>query len=169
MKKLLAACAVILAVLIAGNVYRTSDAAKMKRWSKELGVPLKDGQIVQYADSHGGFLGDGMTKAVIQFSDSEVLEEIEKQWESVPLTENLAQMAYGAESEEFYRNPLIQNEDGTPFFPKVTDGYYWFMDRYSQSADPRDDSDLLNRHSYNFTLAVYDSGSNKLYYAVVDT
>lgn len=170
-KKLLAVCAVLLVVLFAGNVYEKSDAAKLKRLSETLGVPLKGGQILQYEDSHGGLLGDGIKRVVIQFSDLRTLEAIheDEHWEKLPFTQNLEIIAHGKQMDGFYRAPLIENEDGTPFLPETEDGWFWFMDRYSESTDPWDDSEVLNRHSYNFTLAVYDVQTNRLYYAQMDT
>lgn len=42
-------------------------------------------------------------------------------------------------------------------------------DRHSQSQDPFDDSELHQLYSWNFTLAVYDSKNERLYYYEFDT
>lgn len=170
-KKLLALCVVLFAVLFAGNIYEKSDAAKLKRLSETLGVSLKGGQILRYEDSHGGFHGDGIRKVVIQFSDIRTLEAIHEDvhWKKLPLTEQLEIIAHGEQADGVYTAPMIKNEDGAPFLPETENGWFWFMDRYSESDDPWDDSDVLNRYAYNFTLAVYDACTNRLYYAEMDT
>ena len=53
--------------------------------------------------------------------------------------------------------------------PEVTNGYYYFCDRHSDSIDSSDDTNLLSRASFNFTLAIYDSDTNRLYYVEFDT
>jgi len=59
--------------------------------------------------------------------------------------------------------------DGTPAIPEVDNGYYYFRDRHYQSTDPTDDSGVLGRASYNFTIAIYDTDSKILYYMELDT
>lgn len=118
--------------------------------SKNLGAELDGGKVTYYCDSHGGFHGDGITEvqisASLQAPDSEY-------WHSLPLSENAARglTHFGFE------------------IPEVENGYWFFCDRHSQSTDPADDSGLFSRHSYNFTLAVYDPAAGMLYYFEFDT
>ena len=44
-----------------------------------------------------------------------------------------------------------------------------FEDRHSEANDAYDDSGLFSRASYNFSLAVYDRDTNRLYYFEFDT
>ena len=53
--------------------------------------------------------------------------------------------------------------------PKIENGYYIFYDRSDESTNNEDDSELINRHSYNFSMAVYDSDTNRMYYFEYDT
>lgn len=46
-------------------------------------------------------------------------------------------------------------------------GFYYLYDR--QSENPYDDTDMHDRYSWNFIIAVYDSGSDWLYYYQLDT
>ena len=57
------------------------------------------------------------------------------------------------------------------FLPIALLLYYFFFDRHSDATNPKDDSAFLDesRPSYNFTVAIYDSDTNMLYYARVDT
>ena len=43
------------------------------------------------------------------------------------------------------------------------------MDRSSESTDNTDDSMLLSRYSFNFTIAIYDTDTDILYYFEYDT
>ena len=64
---------------------------------------------------------------------------------------------------------MIHNGDGAPVIPEVENGYYYFLDRHSQSTNPKYDSGVLGRASYNFTIAIYDEDRQTLYYAELDT
>lgn len=49
--------------------------------------------------------------------------------------------------------------------PKVENGGYYFIDRQQDTER----AGLLYRRSYNFSLAIYDSDENILYYCEIDT
>ena len=51
----------------------------------------------------------------------------------------------------------------------VENGWYRFIDRHAQSYDSADESEVLERGSFNFTLALYDADRNELYYLTLDT
>ena len=51
----------------------------------------------------------------------------------------------------------------------IKNGYYYFLDRHSESKDRYDSSDLNNRFSWNFTLALLDVDKNIIYYYELDT
>ena len=53
--------------------------------------------------------------------------------------------------------------------PQVESGYYFFQDRHREAEDPGDPSNLFSRNAYNFTAALYDAGSETLYYYELDT
>ncbi|HZK33691.1 MAG TPA: hypothetical protein VFD33_00085 [Bacillota bacterium] len=48
--------------------------------------------------------------------------------------------------------------------PKVENGYWFFNDRHKEVSE-----NLLERHSFNSTLAIPDTDSNVLYVYVLDT
>ncbi len=89
-------------------------------------------------------------------------------WQELPLPEPLETAMYSvteADGERtITRGTCFQRE-----IPWVSDGYYFFRDRHSESADPADPAELLERGSYNFTVALYDRDSQTLYYGEVDT
>ncbi|MBM6615854.1 hypothetical protein JTF06_13260 [Desemzia sp. RIT804] len=142
--------------------------------SQTLGLHLSKGTILQDEDSHGGFHGDGMRYLEIAFSDTEelaIIEDIQtgKGWHALPLTDNLDIALYGGEDATTFISPYISWDNREPLFPIIENGYYFFLDRHSDSVDEEDDNDLFNRFSYNFTLAVYDSDTKMLYYCEFDT
>lgn len=143
-----------------------------KRISSEIGVDISSGTISVHTDDHGGFHGDGMLYMEVQFSDDAVCTEIQNNtsWQTLPLSENLSILTYGRFTEGLtVISPYISDEDGNSLIPKITNGYYFFLDRHSESSDPTDDTNVLNRGSYNFTLAIYDSDTKTLYYVEFDT
>lgn len=151
------------ALLLAGCVPWPSAGVKGE-FSRTLGVNLTDGHTVREEDTHGGFLGDGDTTLILAFTGENrtALEEaIAKAdgWKALPLTENLSRAVYEERFGDLFED-VPQD---------LTDGWYYFLDRHSEAEDPRDDSGLFGRHSYNFTLAVYDGESGVLYCYELDT
>ena len=83
----------------------------------------------------------------------------------MPLSANLEYVIYGGERNGTTRRGL--NEEAK--IPVIENGYYMFMDRSSESTDNTDDSMLLSRYSFNFTIAIYDTDTDILYYFEYDT
>lgn len=54
-------------------------------------------------------------------------------------------------------------------FPKPEHGRYFFIDRHSEAKDRHDDSELFDRYSRNFSIAIYDSDKKMLFYLREDT
>ncbi len=127
------------------------------------GFQKKDFVVVEEKDTHGGFHGDGTYYLILDCSkDKEKALELIKEWKAFPLSENLETILYGSET---YGSLLAEETN----FPKITNGYYYFNDRHPKSTNPGDDTDLLKRVSYNFTLAIYDSDTDRMYYVEFDT
>ena len=98
-------------------------------------------------------------------------EEIEnnKGWNKLPLTDNLNIAVYGEESASGPVAPLITNDNGEVYFPWINNGYYFFLDRHSESGNEKDDTELFDRMSFNFTIAIYDIDNHTLHYYESDT
>ena len=140
--------------------------------SKGLGMDLSEAEIRTYEDTHGGFHGDGETYAELIFSNDAFCSAIENdaRWKKLPLTPTLDVVVYGGmltNGESW--SSFIKDDDGNLLVPTVTEGYYYFYDRSAESKDPTDDSEILDRYSVNFTLAIYDAETNTLYYYEIDT
>ena len=139
--------------------------------SKEIGVDVVAGEVISESDTHGGFHGDGDAVIVIQFTDTSFFDQIidDEAWDELPLTENLTALVYGLHTETSSIGPMIHSGDNIPVVPEIENGYYYFRDRHYQSKEPKDDTDVLSRASYNFTIAIYDADTNILYYLELDT
>ena len=93
--------------------------------------------------------------------------ELIEDWKQLPLTENLQIIMYGGEKDGISYAPKLPEE---AHWPIISNGVYKFVDRYSEFvADRSDDANLFDRHSYNFSVAVYDFDTDKLYYFEFDT
>ena len=140
--------------------------------SKTIGIDLTNAEYATRIDTHGGFHGDGNTIVSMPVSSESVLEQIQNnpQWHSLPFTENLTAVVYGITDENSSIGPYITVDDTrSPAVPEITNGYYFFLDRHSQSTDPYDDTNVLSRASFNLTIAIYDCDTEMLYYLEFDT
>lgn len=139
--------------------------------SKTIGVDVSVGEVVSESDSHGGFHGDGDRVIEIQFTDNSFSDQIKdnEEWNAMPLTENLTALVYGLHTETNTIGPMIHKGDNAPVVPEIEKGYYYFRDRHVQSTKPKDDTNVLSRASYNFTIAIFDADTNMLYYLEKDT
>lgn len=152
MKRFLTLMLIFLAMLTACGGGEPREGWELRQMGRALGLDLSAGTLVRYEDSHGGFLGDGLTVAEVEIGSLAGRLGGLPGWRPLPLSEN------GAEALE-----LVGGPEG------VKEGFYYLYDRHSQSQDPFDDSELHQRFSWNFTLAVYDGKNERLYYYEFDT
>ena len=111
----------------------------------------------------GGFHGDGTYFLALDCSQNkEVAMQLIKSWNAFPLSENLQTILYGSDA----HSSLLAEESN---IPEITNSYYYFCDRHSESTDACDDTNLFSRASYNFTVMIYDSNTDRLYYIEFDT
>ena len=134
---------------------------------EHFGFAKKDFAVVEELDTHGGFVGDGSYYLILDCSNNkeEALKKVEG-WDKLPLSENLNLIMYGGEKDGVEYGYKLAEE---AHIPKVENGYYMFEDREPESKDSKDDSELFDRHSYNFSLGVYDCDTDKMYYFEFDT
>ena len=171
MKKCLRMLIILFVLILTTSCFSDNQT---KNISKVLGVSLSKGTIVSSIDSHGGFHGDGSTYIETTFTDIEsktIIETIENSssWYKLPLTDNLKTLVYGKKNDHEETGPYVTNNEGDTLFPVVEKGYYFFLDRHSDRKDKRDDTNILNRYSYNFTIAIYNIDNQTLYYYELDT
>ena len=142
---------------IDGISYNVSgeDVSLIAEISHTLGAEISRGQLLDHQDTHGGFHGDGKTFVTIR---ADVRIPDSRFWHPLPATKNIADAI-----------ALCIDENHTPLIPEIQNGWYFFRDRHSESIDPSSDAAIHQRSSWNFTLGVYDSDRNILYYFELDT
>ena len=173
MKKQTAFCAAAaLSLLLAACGSQTPQ----EEVSQALGLDVSGGQVVSASDDHGGFHGDGTTFVELQFADDAVLEQIEEggDWEALPLDRTARALVYGGREEVgteetgitvYQTGPYVTDDDNDPLIPEIRAGFYRLIDRHAQAGE----TDLLSRASLNFTLALYDTDTDTLYFCEMDT
>lgn len=129
------------------------------------GFTKKDFSVIEELDTHGGFQGEGSHYLVLDCSDNkEKALEIVRGWKKLPLSKNLNHIMYGEEDINFEINLAEEAH-----IPKIENGYYIFVDSQAEGKDNGDDSELFNRYSFNFEIAIYDCDTDRMYYFEFDT
>ncbi|MBR2879752.1 MAG: hypothetical protein IKC02_03670 [Oscillospiraceae bacterium] len=135
--------------------------------SDYFGFNAKEFIVAEEADTHGGFHGDGSYYLILDCSgNAERAGEIIADWQALPLTENLQIVMYGGIKDRVSYSYGFAEE---AHWPAITNGVYKFVDRHSEAVDKSDDTKLLDRFSFNFSIAVYDLDTDTLYYFEIDT
>ncbi len=134
---------------------------------REFNINPKNLTVIDKGDTHGGFNGDVTYHIAVDCSKKK--EEIKKtvsEWSELPLSENLQLIMYGGEKDGMTYGYNLAGENNIPL---IKNGYYCFLDRHSEAVDKYSDNDLFDRYSYNFSLAIYDTDTDILYYIRFDT
>lgn len=137
--------------------------------SEVLGVDVSSGSEASDYDTHSGN-GDGTSCIVLNFNDETVLKEIKsnEEWKAFPLDETVQTLVYGIEDETSKVGPYLTDEDGNTLVPEIQNGYYLLIDRQSENNQETEE-DILHRNSFNFSLGLYDTDTNTLYFCQLDT
>ncbi len=167
MRKLKVIVLVIYLFLLSG----CSSQHLRKSISNEIGIHLPKKIEISSYDAHSGFNGDGTTFTMIKFKEKDIekvrtnIKENDN-WNELPLTENLQLIMYGGTKNNVEYMYHLAKEVGMPI---VHNGYWIFIDRFDNLNTLNDDSKLFDRHSFNFTIAIYDTDTDILYYCKNDT
>lgn len=134
--------------------------------SKELGIDVSKGVETSNIDTHGGFHGDGNTCIALRFDDDSALDAIKNnsKWKEFPLDETMQALVYGLKDETGEIGPFLNDNEGNALVPEIQNGYYLLIDRHSDKK-----SDILERGSFNFTVGLYDTDNNIIYFCKLDT
>ena len=138
-----------------------NENVEINNLSEVLNIKISQESILEKKDTENGFIS-------LKVTDTKTVEENKSEWKELPLTENLTALVYGLEDETSSIGPYI-SKDGVALFPEVENGYYYFYDRHSESTDHFDDTNVFDRHSFNFVIAIFDTDTNRLYYSRFDT
>jgi len=146
--------------------------------SELLGTDTSEFAVTAYYDTHSGWLGDGETVLIMSLTEhqeTQLLRDTQNHFcrYDLPFSQPISIALYGGEMDRggvsYYHGSLFHTDSGEPIVPQITNGFYLFYDRHSESTDPSNDFRLHYRGSWNFDLAVYDADTRTLYYLVLDT
>ncbi len=154
--------------LIASLCACSSNLSYQEQVNRICGLDITGSTVVSGNDSHGGFLGDGAL--TVEFDCTQISESVVQQmrdWETLPLSENLQLMMYGGTRNgvSYDRYNLAERYS----IPEISNGCYFFLDRHSDAVNTKDAANLFDRASYNFSLLLYDFDSARLYLFEFDT
>lgn len=166
-KRTAIALILLLALLISGCTVMNAQ----KEVAAAIGAELPQGELLSDTDSHGGFHGDGLEYIVIQFDEDVLKDNVSKLegWYQLPMSDSIQTLLYGTQSGHNINGPFIHDDAGNPLLPEITNGYYFFQDRFDGAANPYDDSELFTRSAFNLTVAVFDTDTNQLHFLRFDT
>ena len=161
MKRIIIFCVIFLCVALS-SCGLTEDAL-----SKHFDFKTSDFTILEEKDTHGGFHGDGSYYLILDCSqNADKARSIVENWTTLPLSENLHVVMYGGEKNGINYGYNFAED---AHWSTIENGVYKFVDRHSESKNNSDDSEILDRYSFNFSIAVYDLDSDILYYFEMDT
>ena len=166
MKKRKRAAVLILIVMAALLIFVFRPENVHDTVTEALGVKVNEGEVLEDYDTHGGFLGDGLSCITLQTESDYLLKQIEKdkRWKKFPADKTVETLLYGNGQD----GPYLKNKEGKLFVPKIRNGYYYLKDRQN-AGENGEHRNILERYSFNFTLGIYDADTGILYCIEFDT
>ena len=126
---------------------------------EEFGIDSRDYTVLHKEEGHGGFHGDGLYHIALDCSQNmDEMAAVVVDWRSLPLPENLYKVMF---------SPGFDLA-GQASIPDVQNGYYYFHNRHSEARFSWD-TDIFGHASYNFSIGIFDSDTNILYFVAFDT
>ena len=162
MKKILKIIGISLLVLIIVYIVYIHTLRNYFFYSSQIEIQIPLFAKMEEKDTHGGFHGDGEAFAKVYFSDKQAEKFINKinknnHWKKLPMSEKLQNR--------------VSNADEVEEIPIVENGYWFFEDRHTKATDKYNYNEMFNsnRASSNFSVAVFDTDANILYFYALDT
>lgn len=126
--------------------------------SKKSGLSLKRCEVTD-SSWESGFHGDGQAYFIARLSDQSAAEAKEKvrDWDALPLDTDLKLRLFGGSKEGGISFNPCEKID---VIPQITHGYYRFIDMTKTEAS----GSILYRELMDFSLMIYDTDNQTLYY-----
>lgn len=139
--------------------------------SDYLNADISQGVLVESVDTRTFLRSIGATMETYAFADDRFLLQISDNpsWYALPLSAPLAAAAYGSQEGQTTIGPYLTDAAGDPLLPPVENGYFYFLDRHTQSKNNKDPALILDRYYMHFILALYDADAKMLYYCTLET
>lgn len=135
---------------------------------REFNISKEKYEVITEYESERNFLGDGEDWLILDCSNQKdlALEEI-RNWKPLPMSEDLYTTIFGGKKGDttyggygFVRETNLRD---------VKNGYYLFLNRSSEDIDKYSEENIFDHYFGNFSLGIYDTDTNKLYYFKYDS
>lgn len=145
----------------------TDEAMFFKTIEDKTNISFNTCELVSEENTHGGFLGDGITQKIYNCYHQDIeKKQLKKGLKPLPLSDNLM-------NEIMNNFPIEENIQPENIIKEITNGYYFFIDNYAVNYENNhniySDKNISNRSSKNYTLGIYDIDTKVFYYFEVDT
>lgn len=162
MKKILKIIGILLLVLIIVYIVYIHTLRNYFFYSSQIEIQIPLFAKMEEKDTHGGFHGDGEDFVKVYFLNKQAEKFVNKinknnHWRKLPMPEDLRER--------------VSNADEVEAIPDVENGYWFFEDRHEEATDKYNYNEIFNsnRASSNFSVAVFDTDTNILYFYALDT
>lgn len=171
-RKIVVCVFLAIACFIAGILGCASNSSSrtLKKISCEVSVDIRGGEIIKLEDTHSKFHSDGNLLVIVQLTDRSLEKKLadSQEWQAFPLDKTAQTLLYGSKIGDEQVGPFVIDRDGNKLFPPVSSGYYWLKDRQPET-EQQIKKGISGNDLGKFTLAIYDSQKNMLYYCKMDT
>ena len=160
---------IIIPILLFGLTSCESQSTQ-DRVSAALGIDASEAEVLSEIDDHGGFHGDGTTIIVLDCAGTDLSDQISEaeEWKPFPLDDTVMALVYGVKEGTASIGPYLTDEEGEPVIPDIELVSYRLIDRQAEEGIAAG-ADILHRSSFNFTLGIYDTDAERLYFCEMDT
>ena len=163
MKKILKIIGISLLVLLIVYIVYIHTLRNYFFYSSQIEIQIPLFAKMEEKDTHGGFHGDGEAFVKVYFSNEQAEKFINRinensHWSKLPMPERLQKRVSNARDKEMK-------------IPNIANGYWFFENRHTKAKDKYNYSEMFdsNRASSNFSVAVFDTDTNILYFYALDT
>lgn len=131
---------------------------------RRTGVDISGANPVSEYDTHSGN-GDGVSCLIYDTKSTDIDRQIIKsgKWKSLPADDTVHTLLWGMSDKSSKTGPYLFDENEQPLVKYTDNGYYILIDRHSAPGN------ILERHSFNITIALYDADRQLMYYCKLDT
>lgn len=162
MKKTLKIIGILFLILIIVYIIYIHALRNYFFYSSQIEIQIPLFAKMEEKDTHGGFHGDGEAFVKVYFSNEQANKFINKinennHWNKLHMPERLRER--------------VSNADEVEKIPNVENGYWYFIDRHTKTKDKYNYNEIFDsdRASLNFSVAVFDTDTNILYFYALDT
>lgn len=148
----------MIVILLLLSIYIINYNSINKKISRDLGVHIPSSLKIEYKDSHGGFLGDGMTLAKANLNDKQIkqlLDKSETKWTKEPMPLEIRQIV------SVRYNEKLNDKGDYKEISDINNKYWVFKNRTPQGR--------LSHITRNYSVAIIDIDTNIFYYVKFDS